>query len=63
MKEAITLLTAVSSLFKRLESSTESSPPFFPEIDKEEYVAEAKTIFDNTTAATEGKVLKLGGIK
>ena len=36
---------------------------FFPEIDKEEYVAEAKTIFDNTTAATEVRVLKLGGIK
>lgn len=36
---------------------------FFPEIDKEQYVQEARTIFENTAAAEEGKVLKLGGIK
>lgn len=36
---------------------------FFPEIEKEEYVNEAKQIFENTTAAEEGKILKLGGIK
>ena len=36
---------------------------FFPEIEKEEYVNEAKEIFENTTAAEEGKILKLGGIK
>lgn len=36
---------------------------FFPEIDKEEYVKEAKSIFENTSYAEEGKVLKLGGIK
>ena len=36
---------------------------FFPEIDKEQYVQEARTIFENTDAAEEGKVLKLGGIK
>ena len=35
---------------------------FFPEIDKEEYVKEARTIFENTIPAEEGKVLKLGGI-
>lgn len=36
---------------------------FFPEIDKEEYVKEAKQVFNNTSAAEEGKVLKLGGLK
>lgn len=36
---------------------------FFPEIDKEEYVNEAKKYFENTEPAEEGKVLKLGGIK
>ena len=36
---------------------------FYPEISKELYVKEAKEIFENTTAAEEGKVLKLGGIK
>ena len=35
---------------------------FFPEIEREDYVKEAKTIFENTTYAEEGKVLKLGGI-
>lgn len=34
---------------------------FFPEIDKSLYVDEAKCIFDNTVAACENKVLKLGG--
>lgn len=36
---------------------------FFPEIDKDLYVTEAKSIFESTTAAEEGKVLKLGGKK
>lgn len=36
---------------------------FFPEIEKELYVKEAKNIFENTESAEEGKVLKLGGIK
>ena len=36
---------------------------FFPEIEKENYVKEAKTIFENTEYAEEGKVLKLGGKK
>lgn len=36
---------------------------FFPELDKEFYVSEARTIFKNTEAAEEGKILKLGGIK
>lgn len=36
---------------------------FYPEIDKSLYVSEAKEIFENTTAAEEGKVLKIGGIK
>ena len=36
---------------------------FFPEIDKELYVQEARTIFENTESAEEGNVLKLGGIK
>ncbi len=36
---------------------------FFPELDKESYVSEAKTIFKDTEAAEEGKILKLGGIK
>ena len=36
---------------------------FFPEIDKSEYVQEAVKIFENTEAAEEGKVLKLGGKK
>lgn len=36
---------------------------FFPEIEREDYVKEAKTIFENTSFAEEGKVLKLGGIK
>ena len=36
---------------------------FFPEIEKSDYVKEAKTIFENTEAAEEGKVLKLGGLK
>lgn len=33
---------------------------FYPTIEKEEYVEEAKKIFENTTAAEEGKVLKIG---
>ena len=36
---------------------------FFPEMDRVEYIKEAKTIFENTDYAEEGKVLKLGGIK
>lgn len=32
---------------------------FWPEIDKEEYLKEAKPIFDNTEVAEENKVLKL----
>lgn len=36
---------------------------FFPEIEKSAYVKEAKSIFENTEAAEEGKVLKLGGLK
>lgn len=36
---------------------------FYPEIDKSLYVQEAKEIFENTAAAEEGNVLKLGGIK
>ena len=35
---------------------------FFPEIEKNKYVNEAKTQFENTESAEEGKVLKLGGI-
>lgn len=33
---------------------------FYPTIEKEQYVEEAKKIFENTTAAEEGKVLKIG---
>lgn len=33
---------------------------FYPTIEKEEYVEEAKQIFENTTAAEEGKILKIG---
>lgn len=33
---------------------------FYPTIEKEEYVIEAKEIFENTSAAEEGKVLKIG---
>ena len=36
---------------------------FFPEVDKAEYVNEAKEYFENTTAAEEGKILKIGGGK
>lgn len=36
---------------------------FYPTIDKSKYVEEAKTIFENTEAAEEGKVYKLGGRK
>lgn len=36
---------------------------FFPEIDSSEYVDEAKIIFVNTEAASEGKILKIGGKK
>lgn len=32
---------------------------FWPEIDKEEYLKEAKPIFDNTEVAEENKILKL----
>ena len=35
---------------------------FWPEIDSNEYVSEAKEIFKNTSAAKECKILKLGGI-
>ena len=33
---------------------------FYPTIEKKEYVEEAKEIFENTTAAEEGKILKIG---
>lgn len=33
---------------------------FYPTIEKEEYIKEAKKIFENTQAAEEGKVLKIG---
>ena len=36
---------------------------FFPELEKSNYVKEAQMIFENTEAAEEGKILKLGGIK
>lgn len=36
---------------------------FWPEIDKEEYLKEAKPIFDNTEIAEENKVLKLSPLK
>ena len=36
---------------------------FYPEIEKEKYLEEAKQIFPNTIVAEEGKVLKLGGKK
>ena len=34
---------------------------FYPEIDKQRYVDEAKSIFKNVQAAEEGKVYKIGG--
>jgi ribonuclease BN (tRNA processing enzyme) len=34
---------------------------FWPEIDKQKYVDEAKDIFENVHAAEEGKVYKIGG--
>lgn len=36
---------------------------FYPEIEKERYLEEAKQIFPNTIVAEEGKVLKIGGKK
>ena len=36
---------------------------FYPEIDKNLYVKEAKEFFENTEAAEEGKVYKIRGIK
>ena len=33
---------------------------FYPTIEKEEYVKEAQEVFENTTAAEEGKILKIG---
>lgn len=36
---------------------------FFPEINPEDYVAEARQIFENTEVASEGKILKIGGLK
>lgn len=36
---------------------------FWPELDKELYVKEAKEYFENTEAAIEGKVYKIGGKK
>lgn len=36
---------------------------FWPDIDKQRYVDEAKEEFDNVIASKEGEVIKLGGIK
>ena len=36
---------------------------FYPTIDKKLYVNEAKEIFNNTEAAIESKVYKIGGKK
>ena len=36
---------------------------FYPEIEKERYLEEAKEIFPNTIVAEEGKILKIGGKK
>ncbi len=36
---------------------------FFPECEKDDYVKEASQFFNNTEAAVENKVLKIGGLK